>query len=132
MKGIASFLLCSLLFSACNFSAQSSGETKKPSQGDFERINPLSYLDLKSDYYFKGNELIIDGRITDYATLAKFKDVTIQVFYQNAKGEIISKEKLVALDLIKPNQTAAFKIATPAPDSTRKAVVKLFDATGVK
>ena len=135
MKPVASLLSLLFCLASCNFSPHSNagGDTKKPTTGDVERISPLQYLQLKSDYMFgNGAELIVDGRITNYATLANYKDVTLQVFCIDAEGKISKREKLVALDRISPGLSMPFKIKTLAPAGTKKVMVKLFDAQGVK
>lgn len=124
-------LILFILLISCNSSIHDT--PKNITQFDIERVSPLKYLKLTSKYrinVFK--DIKIEGRIANYASVANYKDVTLQVFCINKAGQVIKREKKTVLDLIVPNLSLPFEIATKAADSTDTVMIKLFDATGVK
>ncbi len=136
MKYLALLSLLFVSFVSCNFSPGNSSAPRAANitnLGDIERISPLKYLALKSEYILDdNNKIIINGDLVNTASLAKYKDVVIQVFCINAEGAIIKREKVVAVDNIPANSRLSFKVALMAANGTRKVIVKLFDASGVK
>ncbi len=136
MKYANIVILSSFLLASCNFASNNSSVPSSATitnLGDIERLSPLKYLSLKCEpVIVNNNKIIVDGELINSASLARYADVVIQVFCLNDEGQIIKREKVVAVDNIFPNSRLSFKSIVLAADGTGKVIVKLFDASGEK
>lgn len=95
-----------------------------------ERENPTRYLDVTGTY--RKNligETVLEGKITNTATLAVFKDVVIKASYMGPSGTIISEENFTKYQLIYPRGAIEFKFKTFAPKQTETVSINIEGAS---
>ncbi len=130
MKIIYSFLLASstLGFISCgNGSPFKNGpsstqnyEQNKMSLEDQEKSNPTRFLSSKGTYREEvfGHKKVIEGTITNKATVATFKDVVLHFTFLSRTQTIIGTANYVIYDFFLPNQTKPFNFKIDAPGGT--------------
>lgn len=104
-------------------------EQTKESLGITELKNPERFLNVQG--HDKKNLLrqtVIKGTITNTATVAKFKDVDIEVSYFSGTGALLLKEHEVVYEVVAPGRTITFKTKTYAPNGTDSVAMKVFGA----
>jgi hypothetical protein len=130
------FLLsCILLLQSCNSGAGStqpestSYEETKMSLEDKERINPVDFLEADGTYRQNLiDEWVIEGTVTNSATIATYKDVVLKiVYYSKTKTEIGSEEKTI-FEYFKPNESKKFKIKTSGFEGTESVGLDVVSA----
>lgn len=113
------FILLLTFLSSCdkNKNSAASYQEQKISLEEQERRNPLSFLSAGGTYRqtLLGIKIVINGTVTNSASIATYKDVRIRVrFYSKTKTEI-SSEIYVLYEFIPPGKTKDFtwRIETP-------------------
>lgn len=84
---------------------------------DQEKANPKKFLKASGTYHetvFTG-KFKIDGTIANNATVAKFKNVIIEVNYYNSKDKFISSERYTIQEVFPAGTTREFKLKTDPP-----------------
>lgn len=110
-------LFCGLL-AGCN-SANSERpsakyEEKKQSLEEMERSSPLKFLKVAGAHHSNLlNQIVVEGDITNSATLVTYKNIELQVSFLDKGGSVIEKQKTVIEDIVKPNSTTEFKVKMP-------------------
>ena len=115
MKHLLSLALFIMFFSACD-TANSSHPTvqyeeKKTSLKESEKNSPLKFLKVKGS--FRSNivhQTVVEGEITNNATLVSYKNMQLQIVFKDKDGNVIEKEKELIDDVVKPNSTDDFKV----------------------
>lgn len=92
------------------FTTQKSAEELKVDLAQTEKQNPTNYISGKA----RGrqnliNQTVIEGTLTNSATLAAFKDVTLEVDFLSKTNSIISTQNVTVYEQINPGQTITFK-----------------------
>lgn len=112
-----------------------------------ESDNPLEYLTdkvsikpnrvlVKEEGLFTSAEYaddgsLIEGTITNKATLAKFKDVKVKVTYFSATETEISSEDFVFYEYYKPNSSNTVSLKVYPPDAFKTFGFEITGATPV-
>lgn len=115
MKRLFGFALFFVLFAACN-SANNQHPTvqyeeKKKSLKETETGSPLKFLKVKGSFRNNlVNQTVVEGVITNNATLVSYKNLQLQIIFRDKEGALILKEKQVISDVVKPNSTDDFKV----------------------
>jgi hypothetical protein len=95
-----------------------------------ERQNPSQYL---SDHTTMRENLIdqkvIEGTITNTASVAAFKDMVLEVNFLSKTQTAIATKNFTIYELIEPHQTVKFKFKTYAPSETEKFEASIINAT---
>ncbi|MEO6758270.1 MAG: hypothetical protein ABIO24_02370, partial [Saprospiraceae bacterium] len=84
---------------------------------DQEKDNPRKFLKTGGTYkgtLFTG-KFKIDGTIANTATVAKFKNVIIEVDYYDSKNKYLSAERFTIEDMFPPGSTKDFKLKVDPP-----------------
>jgi hypothetical protein len=124
---IISMFAVLLINSSCN--NHSSGTTstesyqeQKMSLEDQEKQNPEAFLTASGTFHptLFGHNMKINGTITNNATVATYKDVTIKVRYISKTDSDISSENYTVYDFFPPNQTKTFEMKIEVPSGTEK------------
>ncbi len=116
MKNITALLFALILFVACNSGEQHPSakyEEKKASLEDMERDSPLKFLKITGSH--RGNLLnqtVVEGEITNKATLVSYKGIQVQISFLDKDNAVIEKQKETLDETVKPGSTTDFKIKT--------------------
>lgn len=124
-KTITTLFITTAILTSCNnggSSSSSSYQEQKISLEDQEKQNPTSFLSASGTYHptLLGNKMKINGTITNKATIASYKDVTITVRYISKTDSDIGSGNYTIYDFFPPNQTKEFEIKIEIPDGTEK------------
>lgn len=93
---------------------------KKLSVLEVEKANPTSFLTATGTYNrtLFGKKIKVFGTVTNKATVANFKDITIEVIYYSQTNSEIEREKFVLYDYIPANSTKDFEWKINPPRGT--------------
>lgn len=75
-----------------------------------EASNPLSYL--TANYTWKVNiaaNTILEGHVSNSATMAGFKNVTIKASFYSKTGVLLGEEKFTVMEFVKPGRSVSFR-----------------------
>ena len=77
-----------------------------------ENSNPTRFLSADGKYNssFWGTELKIRGEITNRATIADYKDVTVRVTYYSKTKSVLGKKEYTLYEVYKPNSVTPFRL----------------------
>ncbi len=128
----AGLLLVCILTSCSNEQPKkptSDYQAKKTSISDQEKSAPLSFLSVRSDYHknLLGN-WVIEGTVSNNATVATYKNITLRIQYVDADGGKMIKDDAQIDGEVKPNNTLDFKIKEPKVKGARSVTVKILSA----
>jgi hypothetical protein len=96
-----------------NTESDSSYQETKLTLEEQERANPLSFL--STDGTYKKNligEWVLNGTIYNSASIATYKDATLEVYFYSKTNTLIGKEKHSIYEYFAPGKTKSFKIKT--------------------
>lgn len=110
-----------------------------------EQNNPLSYLSVngsmsenkvktKHGTFFRSSEWKVDGYmlegyITNTATIATFKDITVRISFISSTGSIINKTDFVVYDFVQANDGISYKEKIYPPEGTVTYEVSILSAS---
>ena len=78
---------------------------------------------------FSGKD-VINGYITNSATMATFKDVVVKVTCLTGTGTELRQDDYVVYQYVYPGKSTSFQIKTVSPSGTKKIGVTVVSATG--
>jgi len=116
VKNLIVILLLSVVAMACgpkNQKPSAQYEQKKASLEDMERDSPLKFLKVAGSH--RGNlinQTVVEGEITNNATLMSYKSIKLQISFLDKEGSLIEKQKELLDETVKPGATIEFKIKT--------------------
>ncbi len=98
-----------------------------------ETSSPLDYVTVsyKLDinvHLLRESEDIINGTISNSATMATFKDVELQVTFSTKTDAELAKKIYTVYEFIGPNGSKGFQIKVVSPTGTKKIGVKILSA----
>ncbi|MEC3965692.1 hypothetical protein [Flagellimonas halotolerans] len=88
-------------------------QEQKMSIEEMENANPVQFLtaDGKYNESFWGTELKINGKISNKATVASYKDVILKVTYYSKTNSVIGNKEYTIYEIFPPNRTMPFKLS---------------------
>ena len=115
MTKLITILSLPLMLLACNSANNqrppAKYEEKKASLEEMERDSPLKFLKITGSHHGNLlNQKVVEGEITNKATLVSYRNIQVQVSFHDKDGAVIDKEKEILDDVIKPGATNDFKI----------------------
>lgn len=137
MKHILYIAFIALSVVACN-SANSERpsdkyEAKKKSLEETERENPLQFLRIKGDNHVNLlNQEVVEGEITNKATLAAFKDIEVRITFKSKIGSTIEKAVKTVNEVVPPGESVSFKFKMKKPKGTSDVSVDITGAIADK
>ncbi len=77
-----------------------------------ENANPLKFLSAEGNYYssFWGTKLKIRGKISNKATVADYKDVTVRITYYSKTESILGFKEYTLYEVYPPNSVTPFRL----------------------
>ena len=136
MKNIIAILFAAVLFIACQSGEQRPSakyEEKKATLEEMERDSPLKFLKVNASH--RGNLLnqtVVEGEITNKATLVSYKNIQVQISFLDKDNSLIEKQKEILEVVIKPGETTDFKIKTNHVKGANSVTLDLVTATADK
>jgi hypothetical protein len=97
---------------------------------DTEKANPAQYLEASGTYKetFWGGKFKIEGTVTNNATVAKYKDVVVEVVFYTETDTELQRERYVIYDYFPPHETKNFELKVEIPSGAKKLGWKAVDA----
>lgn len=95
-----------------------------------EKQNPITYLKQQSTW--RRNligETVLEGTISNIATLANFKDVILDVTWLTKTQTKLKSEKYAVYEYIGAGKSITYKIKANAPSSTGGVQIEIASAT---
>lgn len=133
MKSCFAILLITL-FTACNSGNKNSDyENQKENLLQIEQNDPLHFLDaqLESKINLLG-AVILDGTISNKATLATYKDVVIHVDFISKTNTILGNDEQTVSEFFKPGSATEIKVKFAGYKGTKTVQYHLKAATAMK
>ncbi|OSZ82101.1 hypothetical protein CAP35_02190 [Chitinophagaceae bacterium IBVUCB1] len=104
-------------------------EAKKKSLEETERENPLQFLRIQGDNHVNLlNQEVVEGEITNKATLASFKDVEVRITFKSKTGSTIEKAVKTVNEVVAPQESVSFKFKMKKPKGTASVAVDIISA----
>lgn len=95
-------------------------QEKKLSVLEVERANPAQFLSAEGTYNrtLFGKKVKIHGSVSNKATVANFKDITIEMTYYSDTNSEIKRERFVLYDYVPAHSTKSFEWKINPPGGT--------------
>ena len=137
MRNIFLVVLSLLLWSSCNSAnterPSAQYEHKKESLADMERGNPLKFLKVNGDSHTNIlNKEVVQGTISNSATLAAFKDIEIRITFSGKDGSVIEKDTKIINEVVRPNTNTDFKVKIKKPKGAMSVSLDITGAVAEK
>ncbi|WP_339611506.1 hypothetical protein [uncultured Planktosalinus sp.] len=88
-------------------------QEQKMSIEEIESANPVQFLKADGEYNesFWGTELKINGKISNTAKVASYKDVVLKVTYYSKTNSVIGNKEYTVYEIFPPNSIVPFKLS---------------------
>ena len=97
---------------------------------DMEKDSPLKFLKISGSHRSNLiNQTVVEGEITNKATLTTYKNVEVQVTFIDKDGSTIEKQKHTIEDEIKPASSTDFKLKVSHVSGAASVSLDITDAT---
>lgn len=105
-------------------------QEKKLSVLEVERANPVNFLKADGTYNrtLFGQKIKVHGKVTNKATVANFKDITIEVVYYSETNSEIERERFVLYSYVPAHSTKNFEWKIKPPGGTSTVGWNVIDA----
>lgn len=98
-----------------------------------EQSNASEYLTVEGKYWRNlVDELVLEGDVTNNATLARFKDPVLTVSWYSQTETLIGQESYKVYEYVTPHQSAHFKLKTNAPTEVKSVGFSISGAETVR
>ncbi|WP_162910733.1 hypothetical protein [Hymenobacter oligotrophus] len=98
-----------------------------------EQSTPSDYLEASGTYRRNLiNELVLEGDISNRATLAQFKDPVVTVEWYSKTNTLLANKSYSVYELLPAQGTVHFKLKTQAPAEVASVGMSISDATAVE
>lgn len=132
-KLLPGLILISFAFCSCNSKTDKEKkeatkyEEAKESLEDMEKKNPKKYLVVEGhDRRNLVGKTVITGTISNKATVAKFKDIDIELSFYSKTGALLERDHEVIYETIEPGDNTDFKTKYRAPRGTDSVGLKIY------
>ncbi|MEO6682519.1 MAG: FxLYD domain-containing protein [Ginsengibacter sp.] len=125
--------LSSAMMISCNSDnstiEQENYENTREALLELEQKSPTKFLTVTSqDKKNLLGQTVIKGKLTNTATVAVFKDVTIQLFFYSKTKALLETDTETIFERLEPGQTREFKTKYFAPKGTDSVGLKVMNA----
>ena len=104
-------------------------EQTKETLEETEKKNPVRFLAVEGkDHRNLLRQTVIKGTITNKATVARYKDIDVELAFYSKTGALLEKDHEVIYETISPGTTADFKTKYYAPKGTDSIALKIIAA----
>ncbi|SHG89585.1 hypothetical protein [Flagellimonas flava] len=110
---LGAIIIISKVIKADNSDNSKTYHEQKMSIEEIESANPVQFLTANGKYKesFWGTELKINGKISNKATVASYKDVVLKVTYYSKTNSVIGNKEYTIYEIFPPNRTMPFKLS---------------------
>ncbi len=131
IAAIGTYLYSSKNYSASSTSSNQSYEQKVISVEEQEQTNPARFLNATGTYREAvfGKKIKIEGTVTNNATVAKFKDVKIEVRFYTDTKTFLGSERYILYDYFLRSDTKGFELKIKPPRGATTCGWEAIDAT---
>lgn len=105
---------------------------KVESVEDVERANPSRFISVT--YNTRENligELVINGTVSNEATVASYKDLVLRVSYYSKTESLLAEEEFTIYEYFGPGKSTSFKKKLPYYRNTRSVDLSFVSAKGL-
>jgi len=98
-----------------------------------EKASPIEFLKARGTY--RQNiiaQWVLEGTISNTASLAKYKDVVLKIVYYSKTQTKIGSEEKTLFEYFKPNTQQSFKIKTAGFEGTSSIGFEIISANAVE
>ena len=121
----------STLIAPFNSPTQKSPEQIKVELAQTERENPVQYISGRMGHRKNWiGETVIEGTLSNAATVAAYKDVVLHVDFYSKTNTVITTRRFTIYEMMNPGQTIAFKVKTIVPKDVTDLKVSIMGASG--
>lgn len=138
MKNLLSVSLFAMMLISCNLQQGNAPQTyqqKVKSVKEIEEESPLQFLKLENTKWDREGIFFIDhyatGTISNTATVAEYKDVTIEVIYQTKTNTAIGRYSNTIYEYFPPHSNKKFSFSIKPPDYCENISLRIVSATAV-
>ena len=104
-------------------------EQTKETLEETEKKNPVRFLAVEGkDHRNLLRQTVIKGTITNKATVARYKDIDVELAFYSKTGALLEKDHEVIYETIAPGTTADLKTKYYAPKGTDSIALKIIAA----
>lgn len=128
-------LISSIFFFSCDSNnnstspTNSSYEETKMTLEEQENSNPLGFLEAKGTYRKNLiDQWVLEGTITNTATLATYKDVILRIVYYSKTNTEMGAEDKTIFEYFKPKSKQEFKVKTNGFDNAKSIGFQILSA----
>ncbi len=136
MRSIIILLVVSAMFMGCHSGEQQPSakyEEKKATLEEMERDSPLKFLRVNASHHGNLlNQTVVEGEITNKATLVSYKNIQVQVSFLDKDNAVIEKQKETLDDVVKPGSSMDFKIKTTHVKGASSVTIDIISAAADK
>lgn len=109
-------------------------QEKKSSLEETERNNPLQFLKMSnnSDRSNLVNKVVIEGTISNSATLVSYKEIEVGIVFKDKEGDVLEKDRKTLNLTIGPKSSQSVKVKVKKPKGTTSVVFDIVGAVADK
>ena len=97
-----------------------------------EQAAPETYVQVEGKHWRNLiDELVLEGDITNQATLARYKDPVLSVTWYSKTGTELETQHYQIYELVRPQGSAHFKLKTNAPSYVATVALGIASATPI-
>jgi hypothetical protein len=106
-------------------------EKQIKSLAEMEKSNPVKFLQAGGDFSKNliGTKFKIHGKISNKATIANFKDITLDVAFFSETKTLIEKREIVVYDVFPANTSKDFELKVDRPQGSKNVTWTIVSAT---
>lgn len=98
-----------------------------------EQASPETYVQVQGKYWRNlVDQLVLEGDITNQATLAHYKDPVLAVTWYSKTGTELETQHYSVYELLSPQGSKHFKLKTNAPDYVATVTLGVASATPIE
>jgi len=125
-------LVSALILSSCNNnnSGNSTYQQKVQTVEEIEKENPARFLDASGTYNpnIWGTAMKVHGTIKNNATVANYKDVTIEITFYSKTETVLDTKQYKIYDFFPAHETKNFELKIDKPSACQKLGWKAVNA----
>lgn len=138
MKTKLIMLACIVFITSCNETyekerpalQEENYQDAKMTVEETERQNPLNFLVNSGEYRpaLVGGDFLVTGFIENHATVATYKDITIEITFYSKTNSVTGTERKIFYEFIGPGKRFDYRFKIWAPQGSKQIGLSIVDA----